>query len=119
MTKRLINVGIAVVIIAIGIIARMFSSIPGSVGDVLYAAVVFFILRSILMSSTRLVLAVVTLLLCYAVEFSNLIDISWLNDFRETTLGKLSLGSGFLWSDLWAYLVGIIVAWTIDSKVNP
>jgi len=119
MNKRLINAAIILVIIGVGLGSRLFSSIPGSVGDILYAAMFFFILRTILMNSSRLVLSLMALLFCYAVEFSNFIDVSWLNDFRETTLGKLSLGSGFLWSDLWAYFVGIVLAWYIDSRVNP
>lgn len=52
---------------------------------------------------------------CYAVELSQLIEVPWLDQIRGTLPGRLILGSGFLWSDLACYAVGVILAAVIDS----
>jgi hypothetical protein len=51
-------------------------------------------------------LAAVALVLAYCVEFSQLYQAEWIDAFRKTFLGAVSLGSGFLWSDLVCYTVG-------------
>lgn len=47
------------------------------------------------------------LAICYGVELSQLIQVSWLVAIRRTTIGHLILGQGFLWSDLVAYTIGV------------
>jgi hypothetical protein len=37
---------------------------------------------------------------------------------RETRLGALALGQGFLWSDIACYAVGIAVAAVIDAQTR-
>jgi len=44
------------------------------------------------------------------VEISQLYQVEWLNNIRSTTLGRLVLGQGFLWSDIISYTVGITIA---------
>ena len=52
-------------------------------------------------------------------EISQLWHTSILVAIRETTIGKLMLGQGFVWSDLLCYAVGILMAaaiiWTIEK----
>ena len=33
----------------------------------------------------------------------------WIDNLRQTTLGGLVLGFGFLWSDIFCYTIGIII----------
>jgi len=57
----------------------------------------------------------------YAITFSFLIEISqlyqaeWINGIRNTRIGALILGHGFLWSDLVCYTVGVLLAMLIDQ----
>ena len=59
-----------------------------------------------------------TILLTYAIEFSQLFHPAWLNAIRDTLIGRLALGYGFLWSDLVAYTLGISLAAFVDLKVT-
>ena len=118
MKQRLINFGMVILIIVVALGLRQISAIPMNVGDALYAMMMFFILRTLMMKSNGWFLSVLALLICYTIEFSQLYEAEWLNDFRSTTVGRLSLGSGFLWSDLWAYAAGVLLAWYLDSKIN-
>ena len=43
------------------------------------------------------------------IEISQLYQAEWINNIRHTTLGGLILGQGFLWSDMVAYTVGVII----------
>ena len=43
---------------------------------------------------------------------------AWIDAIRNTTLGGLILGFGFLWSDLVCYTIGIIVGAIIDIMIN-
>ena len=46
------------------------------------------------------------MILSIAVELSQLYHAPWIDSIRQTTLGGLILGFGFLWSDLACYAVG-------------
>lgn len=47
-------------------------------------------------------------------ELSQLIQLPWLNAIRQTTIGHLILGTVFSWNDIFAYAVGIIIAFILD-----
>jgi len=51
-------------------------------------------------------LAATALVISFAVEVSQLYHAEWIDGIRETRLGALTLGSGFLWSDLVCYTLG-------------
>ncbi len=44
---------------------------------------------------------------CFAVEFSQLYQAEWIIMIRQTKIGGLILGYGFLWSDLLCYAAGV------------
>ena len=44
-----------------------------------------------------------------SVELSQLYHSPWIDQIRDTTVGGLILGYGFLWSDIVCYGVGIVV----------
>lgn len=48
---------------------------------------------------------------CIVVECSQLYQADWIMRIRATTLGGLAIGHGFLWSDLVAYVGGIVVGY--------
>jgi hypothetical protein len=51
----------------------------------------------------------VALAFSYAIEISQLYHQPWIDHIRQTTLGHLTLGTTFIWTDLVAYTVGVAV----------
>ncbi|CAM3717966.1 DUF2809 domain-containing protein [Mucilaginibacter galii] len=95
------------VVIALGLLSRQIPAIPQWVGDVLWALMVYLLVRAILITSPLKQVALISLLFCFAIEFSQLYQAPWINSFRRTLPGRLILGQGFLWSDLLAYAAGV------------
>ena len=82
-------------------------------GDALYAVMMYFLV-SLVTGTHPSAKALIALVLCYIIEFSQMFQFEWLNAIRQTTPGRLVLGSGFLYSDLAAYLIGVVAAFFID-----
>ncbi len=100
------------VIIALGIGSRRFGRVlPGFVaafaGDTLWALAAFVGIGLILSSASTWRVATLAFLLAVLVEVSQLYHAPWIDSIRDTTLGALVLGHGFLWSDLGCYAVGV------------
>ncbi len=53
--------------------------------------------------------AALSLATAFVVELSQLYHAPWIDSIRQTTLGGLVLGFGFLWTDLLCYSVGIAI----------
>ena len=49
-----------------------------------------------------------------AIEISQLYHAPWIDSIRQTTVGGLILGFGFLWSDLVCYALGVAIGVTIE-----
>lgn len=77
-------------------------------GDALWALMVFLGLGLLLPRTRTSVVAALAFVIAFGVEASQLYQGGWLNRIRATRLGALTLGSGFLWSDLLCYSVGIL-----------
>ena len=112
-----------VVVIGLGLASRKFDrSLPAFVvanaGDALWTVAVFLTLAFLFPNWAPLRLGLIAFGMSVAVELSQLIDLAWLNAIRRTPPGRLLLGSGFLWVDLVRYLVGAIVATTLDWLWN-
>jgi len=75
-------------------------------GDTLWTLTVFLVLGVVFPMASTAVIAVVTLVISYGVEVSQLYQAEWLNAIRDTRIGALALGAGFKWSDLVCYTVG-------------
>jgi hypothetical protein len=84
------------------------------VGDVLWAAMVYFGCRFLFVRMGRSVSFGVALVFSYLIEISQLYHAPWINAIRGTTLGGLVLGFGFLWSDLVCYTVGVLLGVALD-----
>lgn len=108
--SRIFYFGIIILVIVLGLLSRRISGIPLFLGDILWAVMMFFIIRFLFIESSVRLVALVSLVLCYLVEISQLYQADWINAIRHTLPGRLILGQGFLWTDLLAYTAGIIVA---------
>ena len=67
----------------------------------------FLVVSFVLAGRSLFQRGIISLVLAFAVEVSQLYHAPWIDGIRSTTLGGLVLGFGFLWSDLVCYLVGI------------
>ncbi len=108
--------------IVLGLAARKYNHffpdfINLGLGDAMWAVMIFWIVRFFSPSVNRKSSFLITILICFAVEFSQLYQANWINEIRNTTPGKLILGRGFLWSDLVAYTIGGITAAIIDFGI--
>jgi len=105
--------------IIIGLLSRHFAFIPLFIGDILWALMVYFILRFLFVDKQVKFIVIVSLLFCYVIELSQLYKAPWINDLRHTLFGRLVLGEGFLWSDLLCYTVGVTLGVWVDKIISP
>lgn len=105
---------IVIFIIITGIISRKFHFIPLCIGDILYAMMIYFSVRIVFIQKPRTAIAISSLTICFCVEFSQLYQTEWINDFRNTFIGHHILGQGFLWSDLIAYAFGVLISYLFE-----
>ena len=75
-------------------------------GDTFWALLLYLCLGFIFVKAPIKRLAVVTLCIAFAVEFLQLYQAPWITAVRSTFVGSVTLGHGFLWSDLLCYSVG-------------
>lgn len=80
-------------------------------GDTLWALTLFLVLGFAFPKAWPGTIALTTLALSFVVEFSQLYQGGWINALRDTRIGALVLGHGFLWSDLLCYTAGCAVGW--------
>lgn len=106
-----IAVGLAVHELGLGLPARA----RDVAGDALWAVMVFAWLGAIRPGSAVHARAGVALAISWAVEISQAYHTPQLDAVRQTTLGRLVLGSGFDPRDLVAYALGIAVAAALAS----
>lgn len=106
-------------IIVLGLASRKYSFLFPEVfgkypGDVLWSLMVYFgwALFKPTIPPTRI--AIYTLITSYLDEFSQLIQVPWLNLIRHTTLGHLILGTGFSWYDIFSYTIGVVIGLFLD-----
>lgn len=80
-------------------------------GSILWGAMVFFVVASLLPAARPAVIAGVAAIVAASVEFSQLIQWEWLDQFRRAAVGALLIGRTFTLWDIAAYWVGIAVAY--------
>ncbi|PEQ90545.1 DUF2809 domain-containing protein [Neobacillus drentensis] len=123
--KRTIRFGylVAVVLtILFGLASRKFSQllpvfVAENAGDALWAMMVYFGFRFLLVRRSLRTAIILSLLFSYSIEFSQLYQANWINHLRSTLLGSLILGKGFLTVDLFRYAAGIIFATFLDQMM--
>jgi hypothetical protein len=119
--RKLGSYMIAVLItIILGLASRKFSDLlpvflAENAGDMLWAMMVYFGFRFLLVRKTLLTAITLSLFFSYLIEFSQLYQADWINQLRGTVLGALILGKGYLTVDLIRYAAGIILAAVLDK----
>lgn len=116
-------------LIGLGLPSRL--GIPGApsgyvlyAGDALWAAMVYFGYLFLWPAWPRGRAIAVALTSAYLIECSQLAHPEWLDQLRATFPVGLVLGHDFVWTDLVAYTVGIVLAALLDGawlrkKRNP
>ncbi len=122
-SRRTMRIGYLIGIILtilFGLSSRKFSQqlpvfLAENAGDVLWAMMVYFGFRFLLVRKSFPTAITLSLLFSYGIEFSQLYQANWINHLRSTLLGSLILGKGFLAVDLFRYAAGIIFATILDQ----
>ncbi|WP_353051332.1 DUF2809 domain-containing protein [Fictibacillus enclensis] len=126
--KRGIYLLLIVIMIIFGLASRANGSshpafLAENAGDALWAAMVYFGFRFLFVRKSLQTAMLLSVLFSFGIEFSQLYQADWINQIRNTLLGALILGKGFLAVDLVRYTAGIIVAvfldWCIFIRSNP
>ena len=116
MKSNRLNYFITILLVLIlGILSRKITGIPLFIGDVLYAVLIYFGFRFLIMDSKKSTSLLLSLLFCFDIEILQLVQIDWLLAIRKTTLGHYILGQGFLWLDLLCYVMGSFTGYYFDK----
>ena len=104
----------AVAVTFVGLASRRYqAALPEFVGeyagDTLWALMLFLLVSTLLAGRTVMSRAMISLVLAFVVEISQLYHAPWIDSIRNTTLGGMILGFGFLWTDVVCYTAGIII----------
>lgn len=84
------------------------------VGDFLWAFMILFIFSVIFKKKSTLKIMILSLIYCYLIEISQIYHAQWIDNIRQTLVGHLILGRGFLLSDLISYTIGILVGGFVE-----
>ena len=116
--NRFLYLILIIITIILGLLSRKVSGLPHVIstysGDVLWAMMVFFIIAFIFNKKSTIFIISWAIILSYSIEISQLYHAPWIDAIRNTTLGSLILGFGFLWSDLVCYTIGILIGVVIE-----
>lgn len=112
-----------IITIILGLASRKYGEwlpvfVAEHAGDALWAMMVYFGFRFLLISKKVGWSFLFSILFSFAIECSQLYQAAWLNDMRGTVLGALILGKGFLFIDLVRYTVGILIGAGIDKLLK-
>lgn len=117
LSKVLLSLLFIVVLIPLGLLSREVDALPDETGDALWAMMVFCVWRILLIKQRLSVVAAVALAHAFLVEFSQLLTFPWLVSFRNTFIGHMMLGQGFLWIDLVAYTIGVLCIYGVYRMI--
>jgi hypothetical protein len=78
---------------------------------------IYFLVRIFLPFKKVYLIALISLLICYGIEFLQLYQAEWIIELRKTLFGRYVLGQGFLWSDILAYTFGITVSLAAEKII--
>lgn len=108
-----------IVVMMLGLALRRYEDIlpvfiGKYLGDVLWALMIYLIIAFLLKKVSAIKVSVISLLISYGIEFSQIYQNEWINNIRETVIGSLILGHGFLYTDLICYIVGIVLGFVFE-----
>ncbi len=117
MKSRIYYFTLFLFIIFLGICSRKTTLAPLWIGDFLYAVMIYFLVRIFLPFKNAFSIALLSLLICYSIEFLQLYQGEWMIELRKTLFGRYVLGQGFLWEDILAYTFGIITVFVFEKII--
>ena len=111
---------ITIIIMFMGLLSRKFMftfprNIATFIGDMLWAMMVYFGFRFLFPKLNITKSLVLAFLFSFSIEISQLYQAQWINNIRNTIIGGLILGHGFLFEDLISYSIGIILGCVVDK----
>ena len=86
-------------------------------GDALWAMMIYFGFRFLLPNKPLGLSLFLSACFCFSIEWSQIYQADWINSIRNTALGALVLGRGFLAIDLVRYSGGILLAGLVDWAI--
>ena len=117
--SRLLYLILTIIVMILGLLSRKISGLPKIIelysGDILWALMVFLIIAFIFNKKSTIFIISWAIIFSYSIEISQLYHAPWIDSIRNTTLGGLVLGHGFLISDLICYILGISIGACIDK----
>lgn len=87
-------------------------------GDALWALMIFIITGLFFPKTSIFQITLSALSFCFLIEISQLYHANWIDTIRQTTLGGLILGYGFLWSDILAYSIGVAFGSLVEILIS-
>lgn len=120
--NRWIYAAFTILIIGLGLGSRAFSYVlPDTLntylGDSLWAAMIFTGCGFLFQKMKTMKTGLISLSFCFFIEITQLYHAEWIDRIRDTSLGGLVLGYGFLWSDIEAYTIGIAACTVIELLI--
>lgn len=120
MNTRIKYVVAIITSVVLGLSSRTFPGliphfIAKHAGDVLWASMVYFGFRFIFIKRSLIWAVGISVIFSFAIEFSQLYQAEWIVEIRNTVIGSLILGRGYVTVDLFRYVIGIIIAFWIDK----
>jgi hypothetical protein len=108
----LVQITLIALAAVLGIGSRRYApALPGFVatyaGDTLWALAAFAGVGLLLPRASTRKVGLLAMAFSIGIELSQLYHAPWIDSIRQTTLGGLILGFGFLWSDLACYAAGV------------
>lgn len=120
--NKLLYLLLTIIVMILGLLSRKINDLPKIIelysGDILWALMVFLLFAFLFNKKSTIFIISWAIIFSYSIEISQLYHAPWIDSIRNTTLGGLILGFGFLWSDLVCYTIGIIIGIIIDIIIN-
>lgn len=121
--NRLLYLLLIVFTVLTGLASRRFNSILPHwttlyLGDALWALMVFFGFAFLFKRKSTQWVASAALIFSFVIEISQLYHAPWIEAIRQTRIGGLILGFGFLWSDLLCYTAGVVLGILVDLHLH-
>ena len=108
--------------IILGLASREFAFLlplwlAKNLGDVLYAVMAFWLVRFLFPRLPTFRAALAAGLFCFGIEMLKFVQIHWLVAARHSRAGALIFGSGFHWSNLLCYVLGVAAAALVEKML--
>lgn len=119
---RIVYAIVTVLMIVAGLATRQWGNyLPEFValhgGDAIWAAMIYSGFRFLAPHKPLGWALACSIIFCYAIETSQLYQADWIRAIRDTRLGSLVLGNGFLFIDLVRYAAGILLVYGADRII--